>query len=108
MKITCGDCILCARILQAVTDPSLLPSSFVWLTKSQNNLIVLTSSNLLDGLVALNRSVSSVFDGLCPPFDLDGEFEGDVSAAGDTKIYWVGYIIEISNLNDSNSKKLST
>ena len=87
MEITWGDCILCARILQAVTDPSLLPFAFVSITKSQNNLIVLTSSNLLDGLVALNRSVSRVFDGLWLPFDLDGEFEGDVSVVEETEIY---------------------
>ena len=78
---------MCARILQAVTDPSLLPFAFVSITKSQNNLIVLTSSNLLDGLVALNSSVSRVFDGLWLPFDLDGEFEGDVSVVEETEIY---------------------
>ena len=89
MEITWGDCILCARILQAVTDPSLLPFAFVSITKSQNNLIVLTSSNLLDGLVALNRSVSSVFDGLWVPFDLEGEFEGDVYVVEETEIYSV-------------------
>ena len=38
--------------------------------------MVLTSSNLLDGLVALKRSVSNVAAWVI--FDLVGEFEGDV------------------------------
>ena len=81
-EFTWGDCILCAKILQAVTEPSLFPFPLVLLTKSQNCLMVFTSSNLFEGLVALNRSVSKVAAWLM--FDLDGEFTGDAVGGDDT------------------------
>ena len=55
------------------------------MTASQNCLIVFTSSNLLEGLVALNRSVSKVAAWVM--FDLDGESTGDAVGGDDTKIY---------------------
>ena len=64
-----------AKILQAATEPSLLPLALVLLTKSQNCFIVLTSSNLLDGFVALNRSVSRVAAWFT--LDLVGDVSGD-------------------------------
>ena len=72
---TCGDWTLWAKILHAVIDPSLLPFSLVLFTKSQNCLIVFTSSSLFEGFVALNRSVSRVTDWFT--LDLDGELKGD-------------------------------
>ena len=44
--------------------------------------MVFTSSNLLEGLVALNRSVSKVAAWVM--FDLDGEFAGDAAGGDDT------------------------
>ena len=51
--ITWGDWILWASILQAIAGPS-----GVALTASQNCLIVLTSSNLFAGFVALKSRFS--------------------------------------------------
>ena len=61
--------------MHAVTEPSLLPFALVLFTKSQNCFMVLTSSNLLDGLVALKRSVSNVAAWVM--LGLDGELKGD-------------------------------
>ena len=72
-----------ARILHAVTEPSLLPFAFVLLTKSQNCFIVLTSSNLFEGLVALNKRVSKVTAWVM--LVLVGEFTGDVFGVVGTK-----------------------
>lgn len=57
-----GDWILCANKRQATTDAS--PPMFE-LTASQNCLMVLTSSNLLLGLVALNSKPSRDVMALC-------------------------------------------